>query len=49
MAIDFGVMILLTVLVWLFAWRRPHCISRIQAGILLTIYIVYIAQLALYQ
>ncbi len=47
MMIDFGVMVLLTALVWLFAWRRPHRISRIEAGILLTIYVVYIAQLAL--
>lgn len=47
MAIDFGFMILLTGLVWLFAWRPKDIITRWQAAILLGVYIIYIAQLAL--
>jgi cation:H+ antiporter len=47
MAIDFAFMILLTGLVWLFAWRPKGVITRWQAAILLVVYIVYIAQLAL--
>ena len=47
MAIDFAFMILLTGLVWLFAWRPKGIITRWQAAFLLTVYIVYIAQLAL--
>ncbi|MFN8464758.1 MAG: calcium/sodium antiporter [Caldilineaceae bacterium] len=47
MALDFGVMILLTALVWLFAWRPRGYIARWQAAILLGIYVLYIAQLAL--
>ena len=46
MAIDFAFMILLTGLVWLFAWRPKGIITRWQAAILLAVYLVYIAQLA---
>jgi cation:H+ antiporter len=44
---DFVVMILLTALVWHFAWGASGRITRWQAAILLGSYIVYIAQLAL--
>lgn len=47
MGIDFGVMILLTALVWLFAWWPKGRIARWEAAILLTIYVAYIAQMAL--
>ena len=47
MGIDFGVMILLTALVWLFAWWPEGRIARWEAAVLLTIYIAYIAQMAL--
>lgn len=48
MWIDFAVMILLTALVWLFAWRPKGYIARWQGGILLAIYLLYIAQMALH-
>jgi cation:H+ antiporter len=47
MEIDFGVMLLLTALVWLFAWRPKGRITRWEAAILLAIYAVYIGQMAL--
>lgn len=47
MGIDFGVMILLTALVWLFAWWPKGRIARWEAAILLAIYVAYIAQMAL--
>ncbi len=49
MAVDFGMMILLTALLWLFAWRRPHRIAHWQAALLLALYIGYIGQLALHK
>lgn len=33
--------------VWLFAWRPKGIITRWQAAILLGVYLIYIAQLAL--
>ena len=45
MELDFGVMILLTVLVWLFAWLPKGRIDRWEAAILLLIYIGYIGQM----
>jgi cation:H+ antiporter len=47
MAFDFGMMILLTALVWLFSVWSKGRIVRWQAGILLVLYAVEIAQLAL--
>jgi cation:H+ antiporter len=47
MAFDFGVMILLTALVWLFSVWSKGRIVRWQAAILLLLYAVEIAQLAL--
>jgi cation:H+ antiporter len=47
MEIYFGVMILLTALVWLFAWWPEGRIARREAAVLSAIYIVYIAQIAL--
>ena len=38
MEIDFGVMLLLTALVWLFAWRPRGRITRWEAAILLALY-----------
>lgn len=47
MELDFGVMILLTALVWVFAlWPRGR-ITRWEAGILLAVYVAYIAQMVL--
>jgi cation:H+ antiporter len=47
MELDFGVMILLTVLVWVFAtWPRGR-ITRWEAAILLAVYMAYIANIAL--
>jgi cation:H+ antiporter len=46
MEIDFAVMILLTALTWFFAWRPKGRIARWEAAILLAVYVVYIAQLA---
>ena len=47
MWLDFGVMILLTALVWLFAWWPRGRIARWEAAILLAMYVAYIAQMAL--
>jgi cation:H+ antiporter len=47
MELDFAVIILLTALVWLFAWWPRGYIARWEAVILLAVYIAYIAQLAL--
>jgi cation:H+ antiporter len=45
MGFDFGVMILLTVLVWVFAWLPQGRIARWEAAILLAVYILYIVQM----
>jgi cation:H+ antiporter len=47
MAIDIGVMLLLTAVVWLFALLPGHRITRWQAAVLLAIYIADIVQLTL--
>lgn len=47
MGVDFAVMILLTALVWLFAWWPRGYIARWEAAVLLACYAVYIAQLVL--
>jgi hypothetical protein len=47
MGIDFGVMVLLTVLVWIFALLPKRQITRWQAAILLSIYAAEIAKLTL--
>jgi cation:H+ antiporter len=47
MELDFGVMILLTVLVWVFARWPQGRIARWEAAVLLTVYVVYIGYTAL--
>ncbi len=47
MEVDFGVMILLTVLVWIFAWWPQGRIARWEAAILLAVYMAYIGYVAL--
>jgi cation:H+ antiporter len=45
MEIDFFIMLLLTGLVLVFAWRKPNLIRRWHAIVLLGIYVLFIAQL----
>lgn len=47
MELDFGVMILLTVLVWIFARWPEGRIARWEAAILLTVYAAYIGYIAI--